>query len=95
MPESLDPLWKQLKPDYKLLRIVGQGTFGTVVHGKHRKSGTEVAIKLIKTELTQQIECRNIYRELTILRQFSQMKNNIFVTQILDVIVASPDPTKC
>ena len=51
MPETLDPVWKHLKLDYKLLKIVGQGTFGTVVQAMHRKTGVEVAIKLIKTQL--------------------------------------------
>ena len=68
MPESLDPMWKQLKSEYKLVRIIGQGTFGTVVQAKHRKSGLECGIKLIKTPLKTQIECRNIVRELSILR---------------------------
>jgi serine/threonine protein kinase len=49
MSETLDPIWKHLKPNYKLLKIVGQGTFGTVVQAMHRKTGIEVAIKLIKT----------------------------------------------
>lgn len=66
-----------------------------MVNAKHRSTGIEVAIKLLKTDLSTQIECRNILRELTILRQFSQMKENIYVSKIYDVVLAAPDPTSC
>ena len=67
-------LWKQLKTDFKLYKSIGSGTFGEVVHAKHRSTDTDCAIKLIKTELKTKEECRNVYRELTILRQLTQMK---------------------
>jgi serine/threonine protein kinase len=47
---SLDPVWQIIKPDYKLLSILGQGTFGQVIHAMHRDSRTNVAIKYIKTK---------------------------------------------
>ena len=89
---SLDPVWQVVKPDYKLLSVLGQGTFGQVVHGMHRKSRTNVAIKFIKTKFNNQVECKNILRELSLLRQFSEMKGNIFVTKLLDVILATDVP---
>lgn len=66
--QSLNSIWKYVSNDYKLIKVLGQGTFGSVVYGKHRKSGTHVAIKYIKTNLSTHIECRNITRELSILR---------------------------
>ena len=86
---SLDPVWQIIKPDYKLLSILGQGTFGQVIHAMHRESRTNVAIKFIKTKFDNQVECKNIFRELSLLRQFSEMKGNIFVTKLLDVKLAS------
>jgi mitogen-activated protein kinase 1/3 len=77
-----------------LLKIIGQGTYGTVVEAKHRGTGIKVAIKLILADLKTQVQCRNIIRELTILRQFTQMKNNIYVTKILDVILQQEESTK-
>jgi serine/threonine protein kinase len=35
------------------------------------------------------VECKNIFRELSLLRQFSEMKGNIFVTKLLDVKLAT------
>lgn len=77
-----------------MLKIIGQGTYGTVVEAKHRGTGIKVAIKLILADLKTQVQCRNIIRELTILRQFTQMKNNIYVTKILDVILQQEESTK-
>lgn len=64
----LDKEWKILRTDYKLLKKIGSGTFGEVIQAKHRATGTACAIKLIKTDLKTQVDCRNLYRELTILR---------------------------
>jgi len=81
-------LWQTIKPDYKFLDVLGQGTFGMVMHAKHRKTSTDVAIKLVQTKFNSQVECKNVMRELSILRQFNEMKGNIFVTRLMDVIVA-------
>jgi hypothetical protein len=35
---KLHPSWKTLKTDYKLSEIVGQGSGGQIVKGRHRKS---------------------------------------------------------
>ena len=43
--------WKYANKEYKLMQILGAGTFGQVIHAKHRQSKKEVAIKFIKGEL--------------------------------------------
>ena len=43
--EKLDSSWKQLKKDFKLTKIIGQGSFGIVIKGKDRHTKKEVAIK--------------------------------------------------
>ena len=88
---GLSKQWKAVNKKYKLLSVKGEGTFGKVVHARHRETNTEVAIKFINTKFAKQSECRNILREISILRQFSNMKSNIFVTKLLDVIVCSED----
>jgi hypothetical protein len=36
---KLNSKWKQLKDKYKLINIIGEGTFGQVVHAKERETG--------------------------------------------------------
>ena len=88
---SLDSYWLQVKKDYKITEILGEGSFGTVVKGKHRATKKMVAIKFIKTDFKDLITCRNVIREISLLRQFTFIKNNIFTTHLLDVLVSSPD----
>lgn len=46
--DSLLPIWNDASKNYKLIEILGNGTFGLVVRGKHRETGQSVAIKLIQ-----------------------------------------------
>jgi serine/threonine protein kinase len=91
--EKLDQGWKHLQGDFKIYKHIGSGTFGQVVHAKHRATGTHCAIKLVRTELKTKEECRNLLRELTILRQLTQMKTNNFVTKIYDVRLLAEEQT--
>jgi len=56
--------WKLASEKYKLLEVLGQGSFGQVVRARNRVTKEEVAIKYIKTKFTNLIECRNVLREL-------------------------------
>ena len=46
--DKLSKYWKYAKEEYKLLKVLGAGSFGQVVHGKHRDTKKDVAIKFIK-----------------------------------------------
>ena len=89
--EHLSKHWKAISKNYKLLNVLGEGTFGKVIHARHRVTKKEVAIKFISTKFAKQSECRNILREISILRQFSKMQSNIFVSKLHDVIILSDD----
>ena len=86
--DKLCKYWKYASKDYKLLKIIGSGTFGQVVYSKNRKTNQEVAIKFIQGKFDSNQKVRNIIRELSILRQLSAMKDNFFTTKLHDVIVA-------
>ena len=34
----MDPLWKSIRVDYKLLEEMGQGSYGQVIKAMHRQS---------------------------------------------------------
>jgi serine/threonine protein kinase len=44
----LDASWKILQKEYKLTKIIGQGTGGIVIKATHRIAKKDVAIKKIK-----------------------------------------------
>ena len=60
--------WKQVKQEYKLMKVLGAGTFGQVVYAKHRKTEKKMAIKFITGKLDSAGKVRNLIRELSILR---------------------------
>jgi len=80
-----------MKEEYKLLEVLGEGAFGQVVRAKHRQFKQNVAIKFIETDFDDLISLRNIIREMSLLRQFTGFNDNIYVAQLIDVVVASPD----
>ena len=86
--ETISKYWRYVQKEYKLMKILGTGTFGQVIHCKHRKTKEEVAIKFIKGELNSTQKVRNLIREISVLRQLSAMENNYFTTKLHDVIVA-------
>lgn len=83
--ERLSSQWKIIRDEYKLLDVIGEGTFGKVIKARHRQTSRQVAIKFIEADFTSINTLRNIIRELQILRQFSMMKENIFTTKLLDL----------
>ena len=52
-----------------------------------------MAIKFIKTDFKNAIMCRDLIREISILRQLSELTEcqSMFTTQLLDIVIASPD----
>lgn len=81
--------WKdpQISDKYKLQKLLGQGSFGTVYRAKNRQTGKKVAIKLITDISLSVYSMRKLVREVIILRKLSEMEENIFSTKLLDVII--------
>ena len=73
--------------DYKLIELVGKGSFGQVCKAQHKVTGKIFAIKLIKDAFKTDYHARKTIREISILRQLSSMKGNVFTTKLYDVII--------
>lgn len=80
--ESLKTHWQDLKVDYKLVQILGKGSFGTVVKAIHRKSNKVVAIKHIDGLSTSSYSTRKVLREVKILRKLSEIDENVFTIKL-------------
>jgi serine/threonine protein kinase len=60
----LPKVWVTLKDDYKLLGVLGEGSYGQVVKGMCRVSKQTVAIKFIKNICESEYDCVKVIREI-------------------------------
>lgn len=72
LSKAISKDWDLLLKDYKILELLGNGAFGTVVKALDRKSDKLVAIKLIKNFNKTSYKCRQVLREIIVLRKLSQ-----------------------
>ena len=87
MSKAISKDWEILLKDYKILELLGNGSFGTVVKALDRRFDKLVAIKLIKNFNKTSYKCRQVLREIVILRKLSQSKENLFSPKLLDIIL--------
>ena len=62
---------EELKKKYALYEIVGKGAYGTVVRGADKRTGKDVAIKVISNVFTSFKQAKSILREIAIMRHIS------------------------
>ena len=65
---------------------MGKGSFGTVVKAQNRVTGQVVAIKHISNAFANIESAKQVFREITILRQLSKLPNNLFTPKIFQII---------
>lgn len=53
---------------YKLVKVIGSGSYGKVCHALDKQTGQNVAIKKIKRIFEDLIDCKRLLREIAILR---------------------------
>lgn len=61
---TLSSTWKYALNDYELIKLIGIGSYGEVVQAKCRKTGQEVAIKLIDGLFKHSYDSKKIVREV-------------------------------
>ena len=88
---TLSHHWKFIKKDYKIKRLAGIGSFGHVISATHRLSNQTVAIKLITNLYDSPYAFKKVIREIQILKQLTELKNNIFTTKLYDIILPNED----
>lgn len=70
--------------NYNLIKIIGNGNYGTVFKAKCIKTGQNVGIKFIEFEDGNEMLLRAICRELKINIFLSDTPNNVFTARLLD-----------
>ena len=65
---SLPSYWKIVKKNYSITKFLGEGSYGVVVKARCRNTKDNVAIKMVGVDFSDIMSCRNIIREITILK---------------------------
>jgi mitogen-activated protein kinase 1/3 len=68
--------------DYKVEKLLGQGSYGAVARAVHVPTGKQVAIKQMKSIFDDSTDCKRILREISILKSLK----NKFVVGLFDLI---------
>jgi len=85
-------LISKLLPNYKLLKLVGQGTYGSVYKAQQASPGGEVvAIKHMKNILRSDLVARQVVREVQILRLLSAESKGKHICELKDLELAQVD----
>ena len=88
---KLTKQWWACKEKYKLQKLVGDESFGTVVMARQRETGQQVTIKMIPDVGRNEVFARQTFRKVYILRKLTEMTNNNHTTQLLDFFVSEED----
>ena len=84
---KLSSCWNEVTTEYKIKQIIGEGSYGQVVKARHRETKQIVAIKKIDCDFGMASELQYLASEVTIMRQLTEMDDNIFTPKLLDVII--------
>ena len=80
--------WDILRKTYKIKQSLGAGTYGTVAMVKHRQTKKIYAAKYLKNFMDSKYRSKMAVRELQLMIQLSNLKNNGFSTKIYDIVLA-------
>ena len=76
--------WK-LGSKYKLEKILGRGSYGSVAQAIQLETGKKVAVKKISNVFDNTVDCKRILREIIILSQL----DHPCIVKLLEVVVPS------
>lgn len=79
----------QVGSEYKIVKFLGQGSYGSVVEALHTPSQKRVAIKRLEDVFFDVEDCKKMVREILLLKA---LNDSPYVTKLLDII-EPPDIT--
>lgn len=78
--------WK-VGENYKLMRLLGRGSYGAVALAVHVPSGQRVAIKQIPGIFKDEVDCKRVFREIKLARSLSHAG----VVEVFDIFAEEDD----
>lgn len=68
--------------DYELVKLLGSGSYGQVASAVYKPTGKKVAIKKMDGVFEDDVDCKRILREVTLLRRLKHP----YVVELFDII---------
>lgn len=68
--------------NYELVKLLGQGSYGQVASAVYKPTGKKVAIKKMDGVFEDEVDCKRILREVTLLRRLKHP----YVVELFDII---------
>ena len=72
-------------PNYIVERVLGTGSYGSVCRAIQVSTGNKVAIKRVKNVFDDEVDCKRILREVTLMRKL----NHPSVVKIIEILEPS------
>ena len=69
--------------DYECIKLLGQGSYGSVCSALHKPSGRKVAIKKMDGVFEDDTDCKRILREIVLLRKLKHP----YIIELFDIIM--------
>ena len=91
---KLHSSWKVLQKEYKLIEIIGEGVEGIVIKAKNRVEKINCAIKRISCSFDDMHQMKYILREISIMRQLTQMDECSFAPMLIDIVIPGDSISK-
>jgi len=82
--KNLIPRKKKIEDFYEIRSILGSGNYSVVKYGVHKKTGEEVALKIIDKELLSEFERENLSTEIDIRRTYGHHPNIISLKDVYE-----------
>ena len=74
----------KFKSDYKVLKTLGEGAEGKVYLARNRLTKEKVAVKIVQ-DLSYFSKVRQVLREVSILKELSQMEGSQYISKLKQV----------
>lgn len=68
--------------DYECEKLLGTGSYGSVCMATQKSTGKKVAIKRMENIFEDEIDCKRILREITLLRKLKHP----FVVELIEIL---------
>ena len=83
---NLEKEFSEISQKYKILNLIGEGSYGIVVKAINKKTNKTCAIKKLKNIISDSINSKRLLREINIFRQLSEYPNK-YIIQLYDIII--------